>query len=123
MTISDVLLSTTKELLGRACEIRTTALTLSTWQARPSYLFISLKNRKFTKDFLVWFVELCKQYHQQGKICVMDEPYLFNRKAALGVDELPEPEVERIQLFRSFVHSLNLQSKELTLCNQNPLYF
>lgn len=97
MTISDELLTTTDELLGRTCEIGTTASTLSNWQARPFYLFISLKNRKFTKDFLVWFVELCKQYHQQGKICVVDEPYLFNRKVALGVDELPEPEVEKIE--------------------------
>ena len=33
------------------------------WRARVCHLFISLKNRRFTKDFILWFIDICTYYN------------------------------------------------------------
>ena len=95
--ISNRLLIKIDELLGRKCQITTTQTKFPSWQNRPFYLFISLKNRKFNKLYISWFIDLCETYHQIGKICIVDEPYLFNRMAELGVDHLQENERRKIE--------------------------
>ncbi|MBU1749626.1 MAG: hypothetical protein KKA73_18235 [Chloroflexi bacterium] len=69
---------------------------LDDWTQRRWYLFVSLKNKLFTRELLRWFVDLCETRACTGAICVVDEPYLFNRRALLGVDDLPHAELTRL---------------------------
>ena len=68
------------------------------WQERPAYLFISLKNRAFTRTFIAWFVDACQTHFSDGQICIVDEPYHFNRQAELGITgRLPAEEVAKLE--------------------------
>lgn len=65
-------------------------------QDRLFYLFISIKNREFTRDYIQWFVNACDAGGYRGLVCAVDEPYLYNRMAELATDTLPEHESARI---------------------------
>jgi len=89
--------TTSVNLQERLCHVYTAHEPPLDWEDRPFYLFISLKNRKFTKALIGWFIDVCNAQSQIGKICIVDEPYLYNRKAELGVETLAEEEIETIQ--------------------------
>lgn len=59
-------------------------------------MFISIKNRDFTRDYIQWFVNACDEGGYQGLIASVDEPYIYNRMAELGTDSLPDHESARI---------------------------
>jgi hypothetical protein len=81
---------------SRKCIVITTADAFSNWHQRKHfYLFVSLKNRRFTDSLLDWFVHVCAEYRVQGYISVVDSPYLLNERAKLG-RKLSEAEVSRI---------------------------
>ena len=86
-----------RELVGRRCAICTTTTMQKDWHQRLFYLFISIKNRKFTREFIKWFIRLCETHDAKGRICVVDEPYLYNLKAELGVETLPAFERLKIE--------------------------
>jgi hypothetical protein len=58
-----------------------------------AWLFVSLKNRQFTRAYMDWFIDFCESENREGVICLVDSPYRFNKMAELAVDQLP-PEVE-----------------------------
>ena len=86
------------ELGGRRCTLRTTNddTDNGSLRGRLFYLFISIKNRDFDREFVSWFVDLCEADGLLGRVCAVDEPYLFNRQAELDLDHLPEAEIEKI---------------------------
>ncbi len=63
---------------------------------RRSFLFISIKNRQFTKNYVNWFAEMSHEIGNEGIICPVDEPYYYNRMAELRTSHLPDSEFERI---------------------------
>ena len=86
-----------RELLGRRCEICTTTTLQKDWSQRLFYLFISIKNRKFTRELIQWFINLCEAHGKKGRICVVDEPYIYNLQAELGVETLTVSEQFKIE--------------------------
>jgi hypothetical protein len=64
---------------------------------RHAWIFISIKNRKFNRPYVDWFIRMCDENGLNGHICRVDDPYKFNRMAELGVDILPEGEAEKIE--------------------------
>ena len=64
---------------------------------RCSYLFVSIKNRQFTRNYIDWFIEMSCKAGNEAVICPVDEPYHFNRMAELGIARLPIDEAQRIQ--------------------------
>jgi len=63
---------------------------------RVAWVFISIKNRSFSKVYIRQFIELCEATGIEGRICAVDRPYLFNAMAELGVDSLPDSETAKI---------------------------
>ena len=59
-------------------------------QGREAWLFISIKNRRFTKSYIAWFVRFCEEHGLEGHVSPVDNPYLFNRMAELGLDDLDD---------------------------------
>ncbi len=70
---------------------------IGSWQDRLLYFFVSLKNQSFTKDLILWFVDLCDTFSATGLICIVDEPYLFNLKAEQGLDRLPKSDISKLK--------------------------
>ncbi len=83
------------EMDGLSCSLTGPRL-MGEFKDRLFCLFISIKNRKFTRDYINWFVGVCDRNNYRGLICAVDEPYLYNRMAELGVDILPEDETRKI---------------------------
>lgn len=64
---------------------------------REAWLFISIKNRRFTRSYVNWFIDMCEEYALEGWICPVDEPYRHNMMGELGCDELPDAEFAKIE--------------------------
>ena len=60
------------------------------------WLFVSIKNRKFTKKYLDWFVKFSLELDCKGYICPVDQPYMYNKMAELNLSQLTELEEEKI---------------------------
>jgi hypothetical protein len=63
---------------------------------RDAWLFISIKNRRFNRIYLNWFIDFCDEVGLSGHICPVDTPYRYNRMAEMGRDYLQEGEEARI---------------------------
>lgn len=66
-------------------------------RGRIAWVFISIKNRSFNRDYINRFIHLCETVGIEGRICAVDTPYLYNAMAELGVDMLPEAEAAKIE--------------------------
>jgi hypothetical protein len=53
-----------------------------------AWLFISIKNRQFTRTYIDWFIDYCHFENRNGVICPVDAPYRFNKMAELNIDQL-----------------------------------
>lgn len=83
------------ELAGRAILFQSLSPVLNL-SGREILLFISIKNRRFTKQYLRWFTEIVRSLGQNAIISIVDEPYLYNRMADLSLDSLPQDELLRL---------------------------
>lgn len=92
---SPIVLAKNLEFGGLSCTL-TNCWDHEVFEGRLFCLFISIKNRKFTRDYIKWFVNICDGGGHRGLICAVDEPYLYNRMAELAMDELPAHESEKI---------------------------
>ena len=45
---------------------------------REAWLFISIKNRSFNKQYIKRFIDLCSEEGIKGYICPVDTPYIYN---------------------------------------------
>lgn len=64
---------------------------------REAWLFVSIKNRRFNRPLVDWFIRMCEDYDLQGYVCRVDDPYKYNRMAELGIYDLPQEESEKIE--------------------------
>ena len=64
---------------------------------REAWIFVSIKNRKFNRQYIDWFIRMCAEHGLQGRICRVDDPYRYNRMAELGIYTLADEEVEKIE--------------------------
>ena len=79
-------------------------------RASPSvaWLFVSLKNRKFTRAYIDWFIDFCGSETRAGVICLVDSPYRFNKMAELSVDQLSlEDEKKHSQISTEMTRKVN----------------
>ena len=63
---------------------------------RSAWIFISIKNRGFNRQYINRFIDMCDANDIPGLICPVDAPYRYNAMAELKVDELPDAEMDKI---------------------------
>lgn len=68
---------------------------------RVAWLFISIKNRGFSKRYVNRFVSMCEAEGVRGHICPVDDPYRYNAMAELKCDDLPDGEMDKIERLSS----------------------
>jgi len=96
-TTSNGLVSRCVTVRGRQCIAEGVESHLGDWTGRLLALFMSIKNRKFNRELIDWFIGVCEAEGHQGLICSVDEPYVYNRMADLAVTDLPDTEVATIR--------------------------
>jgi hypothetical protein len=73
---------------------------------REAWIFISIKNRRFNRRYVDWFIDLCQASSLEGRICAVDDPYRFNRMAELKIDILAEEEAAKIERLSSDIQRM-----------------
>lgn len=72
---------------------------LENWHPRLAYLFLSLKNPHFTKELIIWFIEVCQTHFERGIICIVDEPYYHNLAADFEMEQVPPEHVDKLKKY------------------------
>jgi hypothetical protein len=65
-------------------------------EGRKAWIFISIKNRGFSRSYINRFIDMCEDAGIEGCICPVDTPYRYNAMAELKCDDLPPEEADKI---------------------------
>ncbi|MEL6957316.1 MAG: hypothetical protein AAGL89_00025 [Pseudomonadota bacterium] len=94
---------------------------------RESWIFISIKNRGFTRPYIDRFIDMCERLQITGHICPVDDPYRYNAMAELKMDDLPQTEIEKIDRLSQDIQRMAQKaingklSKRVNICQWRDL--